>query len=112
MSHAAASRVQPGGFQHDPQHLPVLAACCLCRSDSSLLRLVKDYPRTAPPAERCAFISQELGLQGPSDPDRLFAVGQFMPSECWYSSSRFCLEPQADAQACAVGWLLTRVVNS
>jgi hypothetical protein len=53
----------------------------ICRSDSTLLRLVKDYPRSAPPSERCAFIAQELGLEGPTDPDKLFAVGQYMPCE-------------------------------
>jgi len=47
-----------------------------------LLQLVNKYPRAAPPAERCAFIARELGLDGPADPERLFAVGEYMPCEC------------------------------
>lgn len=81
------------------QH-PTRVASSVCRSDSSLLRLVKDYPRTASAAERCAFISQELGLQGPPDPGRVFAVGQFMPSESRRSSQS--LATHAATQACAV----------
>lgn len=62
-----------------------------------MLRLVKDYPRAASPVERCAFIAHELGLQGPADPDRLFAVGQYMPRECTHGSAA------ASAAVSAVG---------
>lgn len=51
------------------------------RSDQTLLRLVTGYPSSAPASQRCAFIGEQLGLQGPATPDRLFAVGELMPCE-------------------------------
>lgn len=69
----------------------------MCRSDSSLLRLVKDYPRTASAVERCAFIGQELGLEGSFDPDRLFAVGQYMPCKRCHSSPGPCQRARMQA---------------
>jgi hypothetical protein len=54
----------------------------LCRSDASLMRLVREYPKSASAAERCVFLAAHLGLEGPSDPARLFALGSCMPREC------------------------------
>lgn len=51
------------------------------RSDHTLMRFVTGYPASASPAARCAFLAAELGMQGPADPDRTYAVGQFMPRE-------------------------------
>ncbi|KAF6260765.1 thiamine diphosphate-binding protein [Scenedesmus sp. NREL 46B-D3] len=49
------------------------------RSDHTLMRLVTNYPWQSPPQQRCAYLARELGLAGPADPCRLYAVGQVMP---------------------------------
>lgn len=53
----------------------------VCRSDHTLMRLVGGYPSAASPAERCAYIADQLSLAAPADPGRVFAVGQLMPGQ-------------------------------
>lgn len=45
------------------------------------MRLVTGYPAAASAAERCNYIAAELGLTGPVDPNRLYAVGHLMPGK-------------------------------
>jgi hypothetical protein len=43
------------------------------------MRLVANYPWQSPPEQRCAYLAQQLGLAGPADAQRTYAVGQLMP---------------------------------
>ncbi|WIA12981.1 hypothetical protein OEZ85_006593, partial [Tetradesmus obliquus] len=48
-------------------------------SDHTLMRLVANYPWQQQPQQRCGYLAQELGLAGPAEPGRTYAVGQLMP---------------------------------
>jgi hypothetical protein len=43
------------------------------------MRLVANYPWQSPPEQRCAYLAEQLGLAGPADAQRTYAVGQLMP---------------------------------
>lgn len=46
------------------------------------MRLVANYPWQQQPQQRCGYLAQELGLAGPAEPGRTYAVGQLMPRAC------------------------------
>jgi hypothetical protein len=63
----------------DAASLKLLEVHHACRSDHTLMRLVANYPWQSPPEQRCAYLAQQLGLAGPADAQRTYAVGQLMP---------------------------------